>query len=305
MKIQIVDYNPKWIDIYNFQVKEIKKALKGNLLSIHHFGSTSIPGLKAKPKIDILAVVKDLENLDNSALEQLDFEYRKEFKNIHSGKYFSKKKPKVHLHVFKKDDLNIEKNLRFRDWMRTHQDDRKLYENLKINLSKKYDKGMDYCLAKTDFINIILSKIENLIKNNKKKFESIKKLNLPKGEYAITGSGPLGIRNLKEINDIDIIVTSKLWDELVLKYGDVDQNNVKKIVILDSLIEIFYEDSFYNIPKEKDHLRVDQRIFESEIIEDLPFESLKNTLYYKYKMGREKDLKDINLIEAMQNYKKI
>jgi hypothetical protein len=144
-----------------------------------------------------------------------------------------------------------------------------------------------------------------MIKNNQEKFNEIKKINLPINQYAITGSGPLGIRNLKKINDIDMIVSNSLWNDLALKYPVIEQNNIKKIIIPNKGIEIFCETSFNSQIKEKDEPTVIQRIKNAEIIDDLPFESLKYTLYYKYKMKRDKDLKDIKIIEEWQAIQKL
>jgi GrpB-like predicted nucleotidyltransferase (UPF0157 family) len=301
MKIKLCKYDSKWPLLFKKEVEPIRRALGDNCIELHHIGSTSIPGLIAKPKIDILAVVKDFSSIDISSLEKIGFENGGEI--IKTGRYFSKRIPfKVHLHIFEEGNPIIEKDLKFRDYLRSHREDRDDYAKHKIELAAIHDDGMCYCRAKTDFITNILSKIENLIKNNNNKFSEVKKLNLPVDQYAITGSGPMGIRNLKEINDIDIIVTSKLWNDLALKHPIVDQNNVKKIVIPNSLIEIFCETSFYTKTKEKDEPNVAQRIGNSEIIDGLPFESLKNTLFYKYKMGREKDLKDIEIIESWLNF---
>lgn len=306
MKIEIVEYNPRWPEMYRNEATPIKSALDDNYVVIHHFGSTSVPGLVAKPKIDILAVVKNFSSINVLELEKIGFENKGEI--IKTGRYFRKKESKnnlqVHLHIFEENNPMMEKNLRFRDWLRTHEEDRNAYAKFKIELACLHDDGMKYCNAKTNFVNQIHNKIDKVIQNNQEKFLAVKKLNLPIGEYAITGSGPLGIRNLKEINDIDIIVTSKLWNKLVSKYGEVNQNGVKKVIIPESLIEIFCDTSFNEQTKEKDEPNVAERIAQSKVIDGLPFESLKNTLYYKYRMGRDKDFNDIKLIEAWQKVQK-
>src|SRR3972149_2458975 len=296
LMIKIVPYDPKWPDFYRAESKVIKNILGENCSEIHHIGSTSIPGLMAKTKIDILAVVKTFSNVDFIALEKVGFEYRGEV--LKSGRYLSKKNPHVHLHIYEINNPLIEKHLKFRDWLRIHEEDRNEYTKLKIELSKIYSDGMEFAIAKTDFVNKILEKIDDLVKNNKKLFDEEKKLNLPVGQYAITGSGPMGIRNLKIINDIDIIVTSNLWDELALKYEVFEDEVIQKIVIPDSFIEIFNENSF---KKEKSEINFFDRIKNSEIIEGFSFESLENILFYKRKMAREKDLKDIKLIEGWLN----
>jgi hypothetical protein len=134
-------------------------------------------------------------------------------------------------------------------------------------------------------------------KNNQAKFSALRQFNLPTDQYAITGSGPMGIRNIKEIGDIDIIVTPMLWDILSQKYGITDANSVKKIIFPGGLIEAFYEGSFYTSLKDPYAPTIASSIKNAELIDGLPFDSLENILYYKKKDAREKDLKDILLIE--------
>lgn len=138
------------------------------------------------------------------------------------------------------------------------------------------------------------------MQGNKEKFVSLKKLNLPVNGYAITGSGVLGIRNLRAMGDIDIIVSQQLWDVLAAEYGIVVEDGVKKIVLLEGAVEAFSEGSF---PLEEGP-SVAERIADAEIIEGLPFDRIEHVLYYKRKQGREKDLKDIVLIEQWLKKKK-
>ncbi len=138
------------------------------------------------------------------------------------------------------------------------------------------------------------------MKKNDEKFETLKKFNLPLGHYAIIGSGPLGIRNLRAIADIDIIVSEELWNILADKYEIVEEHGIKKIVFPGNLIEAFCESSFDIYIKDKDQPTISERITQADIINQLPFESLDNTIYFKRKMGREKDLQDIAMIEQLQ-----
>lgn len=154
--IEIVPYDHNWPQMFESEAKTIKSALGDNLLSIHHFGSTSIPGLSAKPKIDILVVVEKLSSIDSDALANLGFENRGEV--ISTGRYFSKNLPKVHLHIFEKNNPLIDRNLKFRDWLRTHKDDCDAYVALKTKLAAIHKDGMSYCKAKTEFINQIIEK---------------------------------------------------------------------------------------------------------------------------------------------------
>ena len=150
-----------------------------------------------------------------------------------------------------------------------------------------------------------LQKMDAMLQKNRQKFAAIKELDLPIGQYAITGSGTLGIRNLREIGDIDIIVTAELWNVLTAKYGVTDEAGVKKIVFPDGIVEALGECSFDAEKKDPDAPTIADRIANAEIIEGLPFESLEHVLYYKRKMGREKDVRDVLIIEEWQKSKRV
>lgn len=126
--------------------------------------------------------------------------------------------------------------------------------------------------------------------NNQEKFSHLRKWGLPVSEYAIIGSGLLGIRNLRPIGDIDIIVTEALWQTLAEKFGVTSPDGIARIAFPDGVVEAFPASSPYNS-------EIPDRIANAEIIEGLPFDSFETVLYYKRKMGREKDLKDIHLLE--------
>jgi hypothetical protein len=144
------------------------------------------------------------------------------------------------------------------------------------------------------------NKADNVTKKNQQKFDALKKYDLPMGQYAVIGSGPLGVRNLREIGDIDIIVSQELKDKLIAKYGMVDDGKVKKIVFPKDDIEAFWEGSFYTQPKDDNRPTVESMIKHAEIIDGLPFQSLQDVLYFKRKMNRPKDLEDVRLIEKWQ-----
>jgi hypothetical protein len=135
---------------------------------------------------------------------------------------------------------------------------------------------------------------------NDVKFFALKEYHLPAGQYAIIGSGPLGIRNLREIGDIDIIVSLELRDHLIKMYGAVDTGQVKKIVFPDDNIEAFWEGSFYSYPADPNMPTMAHMIAHAEIIKGLPFQCLRDVLYFKRRMTRPKDLEDVRLIEEWQ-----
>jgi hypothetical protein len=122
--------------------------------------------------------------------------------------------------------------------------------------------------------------------------DELKALNLPAGQYAIFGSGPLAIRNLRDAGDIDIIVTQELWDELAKKYPLHHKETVKGPVTSMAVgnIEI-YKDWLNLTPI------VPELIETAETINDLPFVQLKYVIEWKNYMGRDKDKNDLKLIE--------
>lgn len=91
MKVEVVDYRPEWAEMYAAEAEKIREVLGENLIEIHHIGSTAVKGLKAKPIIDILAVVSDLVSLDgkNSEFEKAGYECMGEF-GIRGRRYFRK-----------------------------------------------------------------------------------------------------------------------------------------------------------------------------------------------------------------------
>lgn len=130
---------------------------------------------------------------------------------------------------------------------------------------------------------------------NKPKFDLVRQLNLPISHYAITSSGPLGIRGIRLINDIDIVVDDKLWAVLEDEYGKITEGVITKISLSKRQIEILGKGSFWNNYKPEDP-SINQQIEQAELIEGLPFVKLEYVLYFKRQLGRDKDLEDVTLI---------
>ncbi len=165
-KIEIVPYNKKWPQIYAKEAKLIENALDINFVTVHHIGSTSVPGLAAKPKIDIIAVVKN-GDLSISQLENNCFTYKGEW-NIPFKFGFTKRTPnKINLHVLEENHPEIELNILFRDYLCANLEDRNKYEKIKQELlldKASFEKQNDsmflgYTLGKDKFIRHILQTI--------------------------------------------------------------------------------------------------------------------------------------------------
>jgi len=131
-------------------------------------------------------------------------------------------------------------------------------------------------------------------------FQKVKELKLPENKYALFGSAPMGIRGLKECSDIDLVVTEDLWQEFKNKQGweyKITENSVEYIQNSDSNIEIWHDWR----PWYQDVMPF---IDNSEIIDNLPFVRLEYVLEWKRQFGREKDLKDVEIIEEFLRIKK-
>lgn len=161
-KITVTPYNPDWPHIFEAEALKIKKSLGINCLAIHHIGSTSVPGLLAKPVIDMIAVIKNPEEAIPQ-LESLGFTYKGEC-NIPMRFYFNRSQGvETNLHVYPEGHPEIELNLLFRDYLRNHSEARDQYAELKTNLLKEkssYEKNnfslTGYNLGKDAFIRQIL-----------------------------------------------------------------------------------------------------------------------------------------------------
>jgi GrpB-like predicted nucleotidyltransferase (UPF0157 family)/GNAT superfamily N-acetyltransferase len=154
--IEVVTYNPEWLEMFELEAERIKQVLGSNCVTIHHIGSTSVPGLNAKPIIDILPVVKNILEADKAtkAMESLGYEAKGEY-GIAFRRYFQKgKNIRTHnVHVYEEGDPEIDRYLKFRDWMRSHDDDAQAYANLKIELAAKFPQDiLQYCNGKDAFV---------------------------------------------------------------------------------------------------------------------------------------------------------
>lgn len=161
-KIIVTPYNPDWPIIFEKEASKIKERLGTHCLSLHHVGSTSVPGLSAKPIIDMIGVVKNPQETIQ-LLGSLGFKYKGEY-NIPMRFYFNRSEGvEINLHVYEEGHPEIELNLLFRDYLRNHPKAREEYASLKDSLLKNetsYEKkdslSTGYNLGKDAFIRKIL-----------------------------------------------------------------------------------------------------------------------------------------------------
>ncbi|PLB55591.1 GrpB domain protein [Aspergillus steynii IBT 23096] len=131
--IEIIDPNPTWPHTFTLISQRIQSALGPTLLSIEHVGSTSVPSLPAKDVIDIDILVEDpsAEESYIPALEALGFQFLIREEHWHRHRLLGLEDPYVNLHVFGPESLEAIRHRLFRDWLRSHPEDRDLYAKAK------------------------------------------------------------------------------------------------------------------------------------------------------------------------------
>ncbi len=154
--VEVVPYHARWPEMFAQEAARIRAALGENCVTIHHIGSTSAPGLSAKPIIDMVPVVKDILKVDAARLEKLGYEGRGEL-GMFFRRYFSNHV--CHLHIWEEDSPEIDKRLIFRDYLIKNPDEARRYEALKLSLAQTFPKDRaSYTVSKDNLIRELLQK---------------------------------------------------------------------------------------------------------------------------------------------------
>lgn len=159
--LEVVDYDPSWPQVYEREAAKIRIALGDRIRLLEHAGSTSVPGLAAKPLIDIVLAVDDsaAEATYVPALEAAGYVLRIRELDWYEHRMLRGYEPAVNLHVFSLGCEEIGRMLAFRDWLRTNDDDRELYERTKRELAKRHWKyAQNYADAKTPLVREIMAR---------------------------------------------------------------------------------------------------------------------------------------------------
>jgi GrpB-like predicted nucleotidyltransferase (UPF0157 family) len=157
--IQLVEYDPEWPRLYEREAERIGHALGPKMLRIEHVGSTSVPGLAAKPLIDIVLVVADTTDEDAYVppLEAAGYVLRIREPDWFEHRLFKGPDTNVNVHTFSEGCEEVDRMVGFRDWLRTHDDDRDLYLAAKRELAQQEWKYVqNYADAKSAVVREIL-----------------------------------------------------------------------------------------------------------------------------------------------------
>lgn len=156
--VEVVPHRPEWRDAFAAEAKQVAEALGPNALAIHHIGSTAIPNIYAKPILDLLVEVGDINEVDeqSASMASLGYEVMGEF-GIHGRRYFRKDDQqgiRTHqIHAFETGSAQVARHLAFRDYMIAHPEDAQRYSELKRKLAAAYPQSPDgYMDGKDGFI---------------------------------------------------------------------------------------------------------------------------------------------------------
>jgi GrpB-like predicted nucleotidyltransferase (UPF0157 family) len=159
--IELVEYDPAWPELYEREAERIRAALGDRLRVLEHAGSTSVPGLAAKPIIDIVLAVADSadESAYVPALDDAGYVLAIREPDWHEHRLLKGNDPTVNLHIFSHGSAEVERMLAFRDRLRTNEAERLLYERTKRELAQRtWTYVQDYADAKTQIVEAILAR---------------------------------------------------------------------------------------------------------------------------------------------------
>ena len=166
--VTLAEADPEWTDWYLREEARIRRALGGRALQVEHVGSTSVPGLAAKPVIDIILAVADSADEISYVpdLEAAGYQLRFREPDWHEHR-FVVDPPAVQIHVFSVGSTEVERMLLFRDRLRSCPEDRELYERTKRELAARHwSYVQDYADAKSAVVEKIIAHAQDSIRTD-------------------------------------------------------------------------------------------------------------------------------------------
>lgn len=158
--VVVQDYDPEWPRLFEEEKATILGTIGHVVAAIEHVGSTAAPGLAAKPIIDILVGVRRLDDAQQciAPLQRIGYEYVPEYEvSLPERRYFRKGSPRTHhLHMVEVGSDFWERHLLFRNYLRTHPEAARAYEELKRDLAVRHGADREaYTEGKTPFIRAV------------------------------------------------------------------------------------------------------------------------------------------------------
>jgi GrpB-like predicted nucleotidyltransferase (UPF0157 family) len=157
--VVVVAYDPAWPDTYERVATELRTLLPGR--AVMHIGSTAVPGLAAKPVVDIALILDDAadESTYLPVLTDVGFRLVVREPDWYEHRMFQRDAPAINLHVYPAGCEEVGRLVRFRDWLRIHDDDRDLYARTKAELAARHwEHVQEYADAKSAVVAEILNR---------------------------------------------------------------------------------------------------------------------------------------------------
>jgi len=162
-RIDVVEHSPKWATLFAAEADRLASVFGSQLVAVHHIGSTAIPGIKAKPVIDILVEVRDIGEIESFTESMTALGYRPRGECLDNpvpgtpGRfYFSKDTDGVRshqVHVCQEGHFDIRDKLLFRDYMTAHPSDARKYSAMKETLAREFRHDtVGYIRGKDEFV---------------------------------------------------------------------------------------------------------------------------------------------------------
>ncbi|WP_026575166.1 GrpB family protein [Bacillus sp. UNC438CL73TsuS30] len=155
MKIRLSDFSENWVEMFQSEAELLKTIFLDQIITFEHFGSTSVQGMKAKPVIDMMCIVKDIEKIDlfNDKMDSLGYDVAGEW-GISGRRLFRKggENRTHHIHFYQFENPQIERHLIFRDYLRSHHEEAAKYSRFKEELAQRFEHTREYSAAKRGFM---------------------------------------------------------------------------------------------------------------------------------------------------------
>ena len=155
-QVIVTPYQSSWPDAFQQEKEQLETIFGDRLLAVHHIGSTSVPGLSAKPILDILPVVDSLDGIEafDAAMEQIGYEAKGEF-GMSGRRYYRKggDNRTHHIHLYADGNPEIMRHVVFRDYLRQQPEEVEAYSTIKERLAHQYPQDISaYIAGKDSFV---------------------------------------------------------------------------------------------------------------------------------------------------------
>ncbi|MFD1136418.1 GrpB family protein [Paenibacillus urinalis] len=155
MKVRLSDYDEVWVRRFQEEADFLMNLFGGEIVNIEHFGSTSVPGLMAKPVIDMICIVNQIDRVDrfNATMHSLGYDVAGDW-GIPGRRLFRKggENRTHHIHFYQAGNPHIQRHLVFRDYLRSHPQEAERYGRFKEELAQRYEHTSEYSPAKKAFV---------------------------------------------------------------------------------------------------------------------------------------------------------